>query len=279
MAGNSTCLAHVAQAAWATPAFRMAQITFAKPAVFTQGVVASVLQGAVTPNDMACNLNGSGNLNWLLRFDVTAGTLTTGGAKPVASPSGPYTFDDEMISQGTNTFHVQPVTLMAPVSASCTFDSTTGDVNIPAFINGVGSSAVVLPLHSLRLHAGTMTADHGCIGRYDAAGLDPANACQPDPTHAQFTGGASADGYMLLEETDRVVVTQLQQTLCVLLSGNAAMYGTPGPGGVQVCKRDASNTIVFHGDWCAATAQPASATCYDSVEVSATFAAQAVQIQ
>jgi hypothetical protein len=279
MAGTSTCLAHIDQSTSTTPGFRMAQIAFAKPATFSQGVVANVLQGGVQPNDKACNLQGTGTISWLLRFDTTAGTLETGGAKPVASPSGPYTFDDQMVMQGANTLHVQPVTLTAPLSASCSFDSTPGDVLIPVFLDAMGTNVVVLPFHSVRLHAATMTADHGCIGRYNAETLSAANSCQPDATHPQFTSGGVIDGYMLLEETDRVVIGVVQQTLCVLLSGNATIYGAPGPGGVTVCKRDASNTIVFHGDWCAATNQAATATCFDSVQLNATFAAQAVQIQ
>jgi hypothetical protein len=47
----------------------------------------------------------------------------------------------------------------------------------------------------------------------------------------------------------------------------------------MVCKRDASGKILFQGDWCAATNQAATAGCADAVQVSATFAAQAVTIQ
>ena len=256
----------------------MAEIVYTKPTAFTTGVVASILQGSTAPNDTACNLDGSGTISWLLRFDTVAGTLQTGGAKPVASPAGPYTFDDETVAQGTFSFAVHPVTLTAPLSSGCTFDSSEGDVIVPLYQDTTGTSPVLLPLRSLRIHAGTMTADHGCIGRYDAEGLDPANACQPDTLHRSFTTGAAADALMVLEDADKVVIPQLQESLCVLLAGNAAMYGTPGPSGTQVCKRGANGAILFQGDWCSATNQAATATCADAVQVAATFAAQAVQI-
>jgi hypothetical protein len=193
------------------------------------------------------------------------------------SPAGPYTFDDEMVQQGANVVHVQPVTLMAPLSTTCTFDSTPGDVIMPIFLDAMGTSSVLLPLHSLRLHAGTVSADHGCIGRFNAEGLDPANNCVGDATHPEFTTGASADGYILLEEADKIVISALAETLCVLLSGNASMYGVQ-QGSTVVCKRDTQNKIVFQGDWCAATNQAATSSCADSLAMSAKFAAQAVQI-
>jgi hypothetical protein len=275
---GSTCLALVSQPATTTPGFRMAEIVYTKPAAFTTGVVASILQGSTAPNDTACNLEGSGTISWLLRFDTVAGTLETGGAKPVASPAGPYTFDDETVMQGAFSFAVHSLLLTAPLGAGCTFDSNDGDVTLPLFQNSAGTSPVLLPLTSLRLHGG-MTADHGCIGRYDAEGLDPANACQPDTLHQSFTGGAALDGLIVLEDADKVVVSPLQESLCVLLAGNAATFGTSGPNGSQVCKRGANGAILFQGDWCAATNQAATATCADAVQVAATFAAQAVQIQ
>lgn len=71
----------------------------------------------------------------------------------------------------------------------------------------------------------------------------------------------------------------LNQTLCVLLSGDAAQYGEKNAQGVTVCKRDAANVIVFEGDWCGAGDQPASGGCADTVKALASFAAQGVKIQ
>jgi hypothetical protein len=250
----------------------MSEILFTKPAAFTTGIIANTLQGGILPNDSACNLRGAGTISWLLRFDTSAGTLETGGARASATPAGPYTFDTETLNLGGTAFQVQPVTLSAPLSGSCTFDSAAGDLMMPLFLNAAGSSVVLLPLHDLRLHSGRMTAEHDCIGRYDAEALSPASSCQPDATHPAFQTGATLDGLITLAEADTVLVTSVSQTLCVILSGNPSMYGTQS-GGITHCNG------TFQGDWCAATNQAATSTCSDAVHVSAKFAAQAVTIQ
>jgi hypothetical protein len=267
----------VDQSASTTLNFRMADLKFTAPSAFTTGIVAQVFQGNTQPNDPACNLQGTATLSWLLRFDTTAGTLTTGGAKPAMSSSGPYTFDDEMVTQGGAFFHIVPVTLSAPVSG-CGFNSTAGDVILPIFLDAAGTQAVLLPLHALRFSNGQMSADHGCIGRYNSAGLDPASACLPDSLHPSFLPGASLDAFVTLEEADTVIISALQETLCVLLSGNAQTYGDGGQP-VNRCKRDPSGKIVYQGDWCSVTNQAATPTCADAARLAATFAAQAVQIQ
>ena len=256
----------------------MAQLAITKPAAFAGGVVGSLLSGAVTPNDNACHLAGSATFSWLLRFDTTTGALQTGGSRPAAAPAGPYAFIDEVMTVGGASQHVQPATLTAPLSSTCTFDSTAGDLLLPVFLGATTTPDILLPLHALRLHAGTMSADHNCIGRFNAETLDPANSCLPDAAHASFTPAATADAHIVLEQADTIVLTALGQSLCVLLSGNAALYGVQS-GGVLKCKRDASNKIVFQGDWCSATDQAANLTCADSMRFSSTFAAQAVQIQ
>jgi hypothetical protein len=276
-ASGSTCLAHVDQSAATVLDFRMAQLDFTAPVAFTQGIVKSVFEGNVTPSDPACNLNGSATFSWLLRFDTAAGTLTTGGSKPVPVSSGPYAFVDAMFMNGTNLVHVAPVTVPASVTG-CAFSSNAGDVVIPMFLDAQGFQSVLLPLRALRFFNGTLSASRGCIGRYNAEGLDPANSCLPDFQHSAFVDGASLDAFISLEDADGIVVAPLSETLCVMLSGNAAQYGD-GTKPVQKCKRDANNQIVFEGDWCAATNQAASPSCADAVRVAATFAAQAVQVQ
>jgi hypothetical protein len=257
----------------------MAQLTFTKPTAFTQGIVAQVLAGNVMPSDFACNVNGSGTISWLLRFDLATGTLKTGGAKPTANPAGPYTFVDEVIQTGQTQIHVQPVTFTAPLSASCTFSSSVGDMVLPAYLDASGTQVILLPMHGLRFHDGTISADLGCIGRYNAEGLDPANSCLPDDQHPSFLDGAALDANMTLEETDQIVISALNESLCVLLSGNTTMYGTKNAQNVTVCKRDANNKILYQGDWCAATDAPATNGCADAVRLSASFSARATAIQ
>jgi hypothetical protein len=274
--GGSVCLAHVNQSGSTVLGFRIVQIAFTKPAAFAAGIVASVFQGNAQPNDPACNLEGTGTFSWLLRFDTSSGMLETGGAKPSMLPAGPYEFVDQMVNVG-GTFMVAPVETLAPLSPVCGFDAAIGAINVPIFLDAAATSLVLLPLSALHFHDGTLSPDLGCIGRYNATNLDPANSCLSDGVHPTFLPGASLDAFISLEQADQVTISALQETLCVLLTGNAAMYGTKNSQGVTVCKRDASNKLIFQGDWCAATNQPGG--CADAMATSATFAAQAVKIQ
>ena len=164
------------------------------------------------------------------------------------------------------------------MSPACGFDSAPGDVVLPIYLDSAATQVILLPLRSLHLQ-GAVNGKHDCIGRYNAAGLDPANSCLPDQAHPDFVSGAQADGFTLLEDADKVVIGALNETLCALLTGNTAMYGSKDPTGLTVCKRDASLAIVFKGDWCAATNQSASMGCADALQMMATFAAQAVTVQ
>ncbi|MFT3771334.1 MAG: hypothetical protein QM820_38450 [Minicystis sp.] len=278
-AKGSTCLAPVAQASSPTPGLRMSQITFKQPAVFTKGIVASVFQGAVVPSDPSCNLNGSGTLSWLLRFDLAAGTLTTGGAKPSPSVAGPYAFIDEQLPSGNDLIPVQPVVMSVSIDGNCTFKTSAADVMIPVFLDGGGTQSVILPLRNLSFHDSKLSDFGSCIGRYNAQGLSPQNSCLADSQNNSFLEGGVVDATMLLEDADHIIVSSLNESLCVLISQNPSQFGTPNAQGVTVCKRDANNQIIFKGDWCAATDSPAGNGCSDAVKMSATFAAQGVKIQ
>lgn len=255
----------------------MAQLRFSKPAAFTTGIVGNVLESSVLPSDDACHLSGAGTFSWLIRFDILSGTLFTGGAKPTASPDGPFTFVSEMVSTGMGTLQVVPVNLPAPLSTTCKFDSAGGDLVLPIYLDSAGTQALYLPLRGMHIK-GAMTPDHGCIGRYNAEALDPANACFPDNGTPAFQDGGQMDASIVLEDADKIPIPSLNQTLCVLLTGNPSQFGQMGPNGMTVCKRT-NGKIVFPGDWCAATNQQASPTCADAVLASAGFAAQAVTIQ
>ncbi len=257
----------------------MAELDLTTPPALATGIVASILGGDIMPDDMACNLDGQGLFSWLLQFDTTAGTLKTGGARPVTDPTLGYAFDDEMITQGTTTFQVQPVTYQATIGASGQFSTATGqNLVMPIFLDASGTSVVLLPLQKASFTMGTLSASHDCIGSYNAAGLQPSNSCQPDSTHPQFIDGATLSGYITLANANEVIIMSLDETLCVLLSGNSSVYGTTGPTGVQVCTRNANGDILYQGNWCDATNAAATSTCADSVSVSGNFAASSVLI-
>lgn len=278
-AADKTCMGLVDNTGKTQFGLRMAELDVTSPTALTSGIVKTTVAGNVTPNNKSCNLDGAATFSWLIQFDTTAQTIKTGGAKPVSDPTMGYSFDDEMITQGGTTFHVQPITItgVAP-DASGNFSVTTGqDLIVPIFLNDTGSSVVLLPLHQARLTMGTLSSNNNCIGTYNAAGLDPANSCQPDDDHPQFISGGKLDGYITLEEADTVVISAISQTLCVLLSGNASMYGTtPSGSSTAVCKRDSNNKILYQGGWCSTT--NSAGGCADAEQLAGNFAASSVKI-
>jgi hypothetical protein len=278
MAADKECIGLVDNSGQSKFGLRIAELTVTSPPALTKGIIQKTVADAVTPALTTCNLKGGATFSWLLQFDKSAGTLKTGGAKPVIDPTTGYSFDDEIITSGGKMFHVQPVVYSGVTpDAAGQFDVTTGtDALVPVFLDAGATQAIILPLKQLRFRMGTLSSNQNCIGKYNAAGLDPSNSCQPDDTHPQFITGASLDGVMTLEDADTVVVAALSQSLCVLLSGNAAMYGMQGMNNVTVCKRDAGSKIVYQGGWCSAT--NTAGGCADAEQLQAQFAASSVKI-
>jgi hypothetical protein len=241
------------------------------------GVLGQVLEGAITPDVHACNLHGAATASWLLRFDLPNGALTTGGARPVQTASGPYAFVDELVTFGSSSFHVAPAAAAAPFTGCAIDASPIPEVLLPMYLDQGGGSIVLLALHALRFGGGTFSDDHRCIGSYDAAGLDPSTGCTPDAQHPLFSDGGSVTGSFVLAEADRIDVAAMGQSLCVLLSGDAAQYGDGGQPTIR-CKKGPNDDLAFQGDWCAATDQAATPACHDALRFVATFAASAVDL-
>ncbi len=276
VATDKSCVGLVDNTGLTKFGLRMSEIDLTSPPALTAGIFHSVFAGSTGLDLPVCNQNATGTVSWLLQFDTTAMTLKLGGAKPVATPTDGYAFVDAMIGGA----HVQPATFsdVSP-DAMGRFAATTGvDLVLPIFLDAASTSSIVLPLHQARISTGTLSSHNDCIGTYNAAGLDPANSCTPDSTHPAFLDAGSLEGFMTLEEADKLPVAAINQSLCVLLSGNATMYGVPSAMGVTVCKRDASGQILFQGDWCSTTNLAASGGCADASQLRANFAAGSVKI-
>jgi hypothetical protein len=271
-AGASQCLATAHAHGGPTFGMRMAHLTLTAPQAFTQGVVKSVFDSSMAPQAPACNLLGSATFNWLLRFDAIAGTITTGAAKPVQDPAAGYSFLNETLQLNGGAFPIAPVTLSGALDASCGVSSTAGDVWLPFFQDLASNTFTIIPLRALRFSDTHLTPDHDCIGAFNAAGLDPANSCAPDTQHQAFIDGGNLAAFISLEAADTVFVPPLGESLCVLLAG-AGIYGNGGK-----CTRDSNNQIVFQGDWCAATNQPATPGCADALRFAGSFAASGTTI-
>jgi hypothetical protein len=278
-ANASVCLALVDNSGASPFGLRMSDLSITAPPSLTKGLIKGVIENGVTLNDAQCNLNGGGTLSWLLQLDTVAGTLRTGGAHPQSNPDDGYAFDDEVFPQGQGVaFHVQPVTLSGALDAACATTTSAADLNLPVFFDLPGSAELLLPLRQTSFTIAKLSSDHNCIGEFNAAALDPASGCVPDSLHPGFLHAGQVSAYLSLEEADTVVIAPIGQTLCVVLSGDAAAFGD-GAQPTTRCKRDGGGHIVFNGDWCAAEGQPATPECHDALRFEGSFAASAVRIK
>lgn len=256
-------------------AVRISQLSVTAPEALTGPAVYKIVSDGVNINLPSCNVGGLGTFSWLSVFDRANGMLKTGGALPEADPTNGYCFDYDAAH------NIKPATVATNYSADGGFDTETiPAMTVPIYLDLAASSAVYLPLRQVRLLDGMISADNNCIGSYNAKGLEPINSCKPDLSNGieYFINGAKLEGFIELEESDTVVVDTIGQTLCVLLSGNATMYGEPDPNGPTTCKRDpGTNKILVEGDWCSTT--DSAGGCKDSVRLLAGLAASAVSLR
>lgn len=266
---KSDCIALEDNAGDTGFALRMGQLSITKPDVLKTGsAVGNLVAGGVQMALPKCNLDGTGNFSWILQFDNTAGTMTTGGSKPVADPAAGYCMIDETLG----TTPVKPVSV-ATKPANGVFAADVGDLVVPIYLDAM--NYVLMPLKATKIN-GTLSSDNNCIGKYNADKLDPANNCIEEPPEIlAFTNGGTIEGHILLEDADQIIVESLGQSLCVVLSGNPAMYGNGASP--NLCKRDAMMKIEFKGDWCTGTNMAADATCTDSMKMTAEYAASGVK--
>jgi hypothetical protein len=254
---------------------RISQLTVTKPTSLSMGLAGSIVTSSVQMNLPDCNLQGNGTFSWLLQFDELNGLMTTGATRPEQSPTSGYCMMDEFLSG----------ILVAPTTTSMSIDkdgvvnaAKIPSLNIPIFLDLAGSSYVLIPMRGVSLHDAKLSPDRRCIGEYNADGLDPANSCAPQPPAVpQFKDAGKIDAYILLEDADDIIISAVNQSLCVLISGDPGLYGNGGSP-IQ-CKRDGLGKIVFKGDWCNATDAAATANCFDSSRFNASFASSAVAVK
>lgn len=272
-ASGSRCLAMGKAPEGGAFALRMSQLTISQPSAFTGGgLVSHLLRYLVEPDRIACHLEGQGSLSWLLRFDLDAGTLTTGGAPPPADPRAGYSFLRGAVDDHGTFRFVAPASAKLDLAPPCGFSAEVGALLLPMFTDPEGTKSVMVPLHGLRLQ-GSLSADHRCIGAFDSRRLD--SCCDPLFELGAFREGGAVEGYFLLEETDAFNAGIYEKSLCVLLSDDIPSFGD-GALPFEHCKRDAQGKIVFQGDWCSATNAPATADCADALRFAASFAASGV---
>lgn len=277
---ESECVALADNSGKTKYALRMSQLVVTTPKVLAEGLVAGIVGEGVTLDREACYLTGGGTFNWLLEFDTATGKLRTGGAKPELDPTKGYCFVEETIA-GVPVAPIEFDAAVDPATGSFSASGAIAKVHVPIYLDiEAQGEPVLLPLSQARMFNGTISGDRNCIGRFDVAGLTAYNnLCFPDPDNGVYTfeNGAELDGFVTLEEADGVIVDVLNQSLCVVLSGDPDMYGTTDA--VKKCTRDGMGKIILQGDRCAATYPDTAAGCADSVFLAAKFAASGALIR
>lgn len=273
---HSVCGAFSTFAGASSFALKMVHFTMTLPTALASGTGQYGLDGYQGISAPECSYPaGTTGAGWLLAFDGAAGQVTVGYGETVPGGS-PFHFLEEDVGLIEGTAHVAPVTVGAPIDASCgVATSAPIDVNLPLQV--FPTSALNFPFRQLSFHDVALTPDHNCIGHYDVEALDPAKGCPVAGAPTAFVDGGSLDGFLPLEDADLSLVADLSMSLCVFLTGDPSTYADGKYP--QRCARDGNGHIVFPGDWCAATNQPATAACHDAMRVSGTFSAVGVLVQ
>ncbi|MBE7480842.1 MAG: hypothetical protein HS104_12780 [Polyangiaceae bacterium] len=276
-AGNA-CLAKADFSGDAVTQLRMTSHQVESPAPLAAPFVQdSIITEKSTLFEPDCNLNGKGQFNFLMQIDTGKKELTLGGGVPQALVGG--ALDGTCWAEFTDpTSGLQVKQYSTPYTESAgelqaTFDSFV----MPIYLEDKADaeSAVLVPLHQMTFKA-KLSADKNCVGRYAPENLDKGLSCQPtgDGMFAWEAGG-SYEGYITVEEADKVMVVSLGQTLCVVLTGDPKKW----KGTASDCKTSTGFTdtgALPKGDWCSTT--NSAGGCQDSWKLVIDFAAQAIKV-
>lgn len=263
-----TCLPLADNGGKATLDFRIRRLNIAAPPTLALPLIQNAI---VTKNiDLKakqCGELGNGAFNWLIRIDKAAGTLKTGGAPPVTDFLGQgYCFYDHTTSTGTKVQAAE-----GPIKFDGDTFSTTTPIKslpIPIFLAGDINNVIVLPITNAVITKVTLSANDNCIGSFQPKALD--SDCVDDPgACSKWQTAGAIGGYITLEEADSVVVQDLSESLCVLLTKATKDANNK-------CPRDGSGHIIPKGDYCSTT--QSGGGCQDSYWLAATFAASAAKI-
>jgi hypothetical protein len=268
--------------------FRMRRIILSAPAALANSAIQdTIVNGAVDMNEPQCGEEGTGDFNWLLSFDLTKNTLTTGGA-PACDltdnvstvngfpPCDPFTTGYCFVNKKIGDVQVQPATATLTQAADGTYQSAgISSLNIPIYI-GVPPTTIVLPISNGVIKGVTISDSGSCIGSVNPNALDSKCSDSYMGCSKWLTAG-SLGGFITLKAANTVFVSLTNETLCSLLTNDTSGPSIPGePMGSHSCATDSSGNIVAKGDYCSTT--QSAGGCQDSYWMAATFAASAVKI-
>jgi hypothetical protein len=275
-AGNA-CLAKADFSADAVTQLRMTSHQVQSPTALAAPFVQdSIITEKSTLFEPDCNLNGKGQFNFLMQLDTGKKEVTLGGGVPQALVGGAL--------DGTCWAEFKDPTSGLEVkqySAAYTESGGKLTAQFPSFVMPIyledkaeAESAVLVPLHEMTFTA-ELSQDKNCVGRYAPENLDKGLSCQPTDGQFAWTSGGRYEGYITVEEADKVMVVSLGQTLCVVLTGDPSKW----KGTNQDCKSSkgfSTTGALPKGDWCSTT--NSADGCQDSWKLVIDFAAQAIKV-
>lgn len=253
---------------------RIRRLDLSAPAQLATQTVQKVVINQGINLDGKCGEAGDGTFSWLIQFDTANGKLTTGGAPPTTDPFGiGYCFVNKMID-GLN---VQPISVNMTKGSDGTWSSDLiPKLFVPIYPKGL-NQVIVLPISGAHVKDVTISSDNNCIGSYNPSAITSVtgSTCFDDITSCdRWITGGSLGGYITLEEADKVLVPQLSESLCVLLTPNTPPDVNTNPN-EKLCQR-MNGQIVAKGDFCSTSNSPGG--CADSDWLAAAFAASAAKI-
>jgi hypothetical protein len=281
----TTCEPFTNNAGLSVQSFRMRRLIIsAPPALANPAVQNNIVTIGTDLNEPQCGEVRTGDFSWLLSFDMTNGTLTTGGAPPCdltntpdsggdAPSCNPFTTGYCFVHKMVGSIPVAPATV--PIAKQCDGTYATAaqaihTLNIPIYMNG---SIIVLPISGGTLAGVTISNDGNCIGKLNVDALNADCSDNYENCSKWLTAG-SLGGFITLETADQVDVPLTNSTLCAQLTATQASTGA----GITKCPRDANGNITAKGDFCSTTTPPAPGGCRDAFWLASTFAASAVLI-
>jgi hypothetical protein len=189
--------------------------------------------------------------------------------RPSSDPFGAgFCFYNHVVSSGDAgaLINVQPATVPFTGDGDTYETNPIDKLYVPIFLDEKGTAVIILPISKAVLKDVTITENGNCIGLLNTAALDK-DCTDSFSDCSKWKTAGSLGGYITLEEADGVLIRELNQTLCVVLSKTAPN---------KKCERDSSNKITAKGDFCSTSNK--AGDCGDSFWLAATFAAAAVKI-
>lgn len=253
---------------------RIRRLDVSAPPALNKSFVQKTVLNQGTDLHGFCGENGDGTFSWLIQLDTANNKVTTGGAPPTMDPFGAgYCFVNKMIDG----LPVGPVTVPMTKGTDGTWSSgTIAKLYVPIYPPGL--APIVLPITGATVKQVTLSPDNNCIGTYNPNAITSVtgNVCTDDITACdRWITAGSLGGYITLEEADKVLVPQLSESLCVLLTGDPNPIISTMNNMEKLCERT-NGQISLKGDYCSTTNAPGG--CGDSYWLAAAFAASAARI-